>query len=196
MCERSLGPGTHESIRISRQRECVEAHAPSIDSPTGVCVPCRPSHIYRQATVSEHYRIMREVSWCPLYYKNYDIGGKCSGTITPGLVYDTATLLDSQHSTTSPHGLYIYRVPERVRGIDEIAQLVRGPSASEVTARRRAGIEAAARKMRRHAEHFRAEIPPPPCREVRRGPQPGVPIAPMPPCNIGNQRVDYINPRR
>ena len=71
---------------------------------------------------------------------------------------------------------------------------MRGPSASEVTARRRAGIEAAARS-RRHAEHFRAEIPPPPCREVRRGPQPGVPIAPDPPCNIGNQRVDYSNPR-
>ena len=173
------------------------AHAPPVESTTAVCCSTRHPPVHRAATMSEHHRLLQKLTWCPLYYRNYDIGGKCSGSVP--LLYETPsadTLLASQHSTTSPHGLHIYRVADRVRGIEEIAQLVRGPTSSEVTARRRAGIEAAARRARRHSEHFRAEIPRPPCREVRRGPQPGVPLAPIPPCNIGNERVDYSNPRR
>jgi hypothetical protein len=194
MCESSLGPGTHSSIRTARLRECVEPLAPPPDLHIDICAQCRPPPVYRASAISEHDRVLREVRRCPLYYMNLDTGGKCSGlNATVNQPVNVTTLLTSQHSTTPPHGLHLFRVSDRIRGIEEIAQLIRGPSASEVTARRRAGIESTAR--RRHAEHFRAEIPRPPCREVRRGPQPGVPIAPTTPCNLGTQRVDYSNPR-
>lgn len=185
----------HESIRIAHLRECVEPLAPPPDLHIDICPQCKHPPVFRGAAISEHDRILREAVRCPIYYKNLDTGGKCRHLLKNiHAPVSAGTLLSSPYSTTSPHGLHIYRVSDRIRGIEEISQLVRGASASEVTARRRASIEAAARS-RRHAEHFRAEIPPPPCREVRRGPQPGVPIAPDPPCNIGNQRVDYSNPR-
>ena len=195
MCDRTLGPGTHSSIRTARLRECVEIHSPPLDLHIDVCPQCKPTHVYRASAISESDRVLREVLKCPIYYKNLDIGGKCH-LLNTSLHEPTSSdiLLNYQHSTTPPHGLHIYRVSDRIRGIEEIAHIMRSPSASEVTARRRAGIETAARSQR-HAEHFRAVIPPPPCREVRRGPQPGVPIAPQSPCILGNQRVDYSNPR-
>lgn len=172
-CAHRHGPGTHESIRIAHLRECVEPHAPPLDLHLDLCPQCRPAVSRAATTQSEHHRMMQAIIRCPLYYRNSLLEPICSG------------------SSPQPP-LYEMRQVARINGIDEIAHLVRGTSSSELTARRRSTLVSSAR---RHAEHFRAEPPPPPCREVRRGPQPGVPIAPDPPCNLGNQRVDYSNPR-
>jgi hypothetical protein len=190
MCEHYHGPGTHESIRISHLRECVEPHALPPDLHIDICPDCRrdPPHGTRKFTTpSESDRTLKEAVRCPIYYKNTAIGGLCGGTAALDM-----GLLEIQ-STTAPYGLHQYRRYDRIRGIEEIARVVRTQSSSEVTGRRRATIEASGR---RHAEHFRNHPPPPPCREIRSGPQAGVPIAPTTPCSLGTQRVDYSNPRR
>jgi hypothetical protein len=194
MCDYSSGPGTHESVRIRNQRECVEAEYPPLIPNIDMCPECKPLRSRTITTPSEHDRVLKEVTRCPLYYRNTDTGGLCTSATVP-LVYQPATasgLLTSGASITSPHGLHRYRIADRVRGIEDIAVNVRTTSASEVTARRRHAIQASSR---RHAEHFRNRPPPPPCRVIQQGPQAGVPIAPQTPCNNGNQRVDYSNPR-
>jgi len=193
MCSNVFGPGTSESVRIEYLRECAESQALPPNLNWDVCPQCKVPHTRVVTTPSEHNRIMREVLRCPLYYRNLDTGGLCNSvTRTIFRPASVGGLFVSQHSTTRPHGVHRYRYMDRVRGIDEIAHVVRGPSASEVTARRRASIEASSR---RHAEHFRVLPPPPVCREIRTLPQAGVPIAPETPCNIGTQTVDYSNPR-
>jgi hypothetical protein len=196
MCDYSHGPGTHESTRIAHRRECVLSYAtPPPDLHIDDCATCRsgPPHGTRRVTTpSEHHRILRETIRCPVYYKNTTLGGQCGLIQAEHHKPANLTLLES-YSTTAPHGLHQYRVYDRIRGIEEISQVVRTQSSSEVTARRRAALESATHH--RHAEHFRRQPPPPPCRTPRTTPQPGVPIAPAPPCNLGNQRVDYSNPR-
>jgi hypothetical protein len=195
MCEHYHGPGTHESIRISHIRECVEPLALPPDLHIDICPQCRagsPHGTRLVTTPLESDRTLREAVRCPIYYKNTAIGGLCSGPTAA--LHQTLDLgLLETHSTTAPHGLHQYRVYDRIRGIDEIARVVRTQSSSEVTGRRRATIEASGR---RHAEHFRNHPPPRLCREIRSGPQAGVPIAPTTPCSLGTQRVDYSNPRR
>lgn len=196
MCDyHAHGPGTSECVRISHLRECVELLALPQDLHIDLCSSCRrgaPHGTRLVTTPSEHDRTLHEAIRCPIIYKNTMIGGQCKTAAELHKPVDL-TLLQS-YSTTRPHGLYQYRVYDRIRGIEEISQVVRTQSSSEVTARFRASIETSER--RRHSEHFRNYPPPPPCRVPRTTPQPGVPIAPTSPCNLGNQRVDYSNPRR
>lgn len=195
MCDNSHGPGTSESVRIAHLRECVEPLASPPDLHIDICADCRgaPHGTRTMTTPSEHHRILERAIKCPSIYKNTTLGGRCGLIIGEHHEPVDITLLES-YSTTAPHGLYQYRVFDRIRGIEEITQLVRTQSSSEVTSRRREALERITH--RRHAEHFRKYPAPPPCRVPRTLPQPGVPIAPDPPCNLGNQRVDYSNPRR
>lgn len=189
--------GTSESVRIADIRRCVEQQA----LPTGVVNTCchkYPTPRRLLTTIGERDRALRQIAHCPFYFRNPHTGGICPNP--QDLVHATdrntsgggeTPLLE----TTQPGRIHQYRTHPRIRGIDEITRLVRSPTAGEVTARRRAAIEAAAASARRHGEHFRAEIPPPPCRVPITGPQAGVPLAPVTPCNPGFQRVDYSNPR-
>jgi hypothetical protein len=134
---------------------------------------------------------MREIVACPIYEKTYTIDVVC---LDPS---SAAGIIDAKN----PYIRYDYRTYDRISGIEEIADTVRGISSSEITARRRRIQEVAATQRtagvtRRHAEHFRVVPPSPPCRIVRTGPQPGVPIAPVTPCNPGTQRVDYSIPQK
>lgn len=196
-----------ESIRIRKMREqvewgrcrdgsCIPPSAPPLDLNIDVCPECKPETA-NAATVSEQDRILADVTRCPIYRLNQNTGGLCAsdattvhldlGTISVGV--GSATL-----ATHPPHQLHQLRSHHRIRGIEEITILSRGPSGSEVTARRRANIEASNKSLRRHSEHFRLLPPPPPCRLLQTGPQAGVPIAPTTPCVPGNQRVDYSSP--
>jgi hypothetical protein len=122
---------------------------------------------------------------CPLHFHNRDTGGLCA----------------SQHaavhaSEPSPYRRTTARPLSRIRGIEEICRPVRNVAASELTARIRSRTESSNAALRRHSEHYRVLPPPRPCRLFRTGPQPGVPIAPVTPCIIGNQRVDYRPPTK
>jgi hypothetical protein len=198
MCDysRDNGPGTCESIRVRRERECVEAVFPPLIPNIDVCPQCRsgaPHGTPAVTTQSELVRTLKEAVRCPIYYKNVAVGGLCVGP-TQALHRPVELGLLTKHGATAPHGLHQYRIYDRIRGIDEIARVVRTQSASEVTARKRVSVETA---TARHAEHFRLFPPLPPrlCRVPQPAPQPGVPIAPMSACNIGTQAVDYSNPR-
>ena len=190
---------TSESVRIAALQRCVAQQA----LPPGFvnCAPCRPETTNpqrRYTTTSERDRLLREISLCPLYYRNSQTGGLCSSarvdqhtTVRTQSMAAGAPLLE----TTRPYAVHQYRTHPRLRGIEDIARPVRGPSSGELTARRRAAIEAAAATAIRHGEHFRTLPPPPPCRSPNTLPQPGVPLRLRPtPCIPGQQRVDYSNP--
>lgn len=186
-----------ESVRIRILQECVAQQAlpPPIND---TCINCNQDLPQRRLviTIGERDRALTEVSRCPVYYRNPHTGALCPGQAATHNDTDRhqsnnppAPLLE----TTRPYRIHQYRTHPRIRGIDEITRLVRSTTAGELTARRRAAIESSSA---RHAEHFRAEIPPPPCRPPQRGQQAGVPLAPQTPCIPGLQRVDARIPGR
>lgn len=196
MASRGFYGADHESVRIRRKietcRQCsggYENAPPTVINNCTECILPVTSQPNPTQALTEHQRMMRSVISCPLYDKTYVIDILCddiSANCTP------TSLL----TCSNPYVLYEYRTYDRISGIEEVADPVRGISSSEITTRRRRIIETAGRS-RRHAEHFRARPPPDPrlCRPKRTGPEPGVPIAPTTPCNLGNQRVDYSNPQ-
>jgi hypothetical protein len=151
-----------------------------------VCSPIPRAQDFRTVHhQTERNRILREAVRCPLHFHNRDTGGLCA----------------SQHaavhaSDPSPYRRTTARPLSRIRGIEEICRPVRNVAASELTARIRSRTESSNAALRRHSEHYRVLPPPRPCRLFRTGPQPGVPIAPITPCIIGNQRVDYSPPTK
>ena len=181
----------HESIRVRKQIDACKCYhgepAPTVvyDCPTKPSSQPPLSHAH-----SEHQRMMHKLVTCPLYEKTYTIDIVCEDVVdasTPSATVPPAVaLLNSQN----PYVRYEYRTYDRISGIEEIADTVRGISSSEITARHRR-IHEVSVTQRRHAEHFRVKPPQPPCRQPQIGPQPGVPIAPVTPCNAGTQRVDY-----
>lgn len=177
----------HESIRVRKRIDacacCRGGYAGAAPTVVEPCTKCDittssqppPNHAH-----SEHHRMMRELVACPLYEKTYTLDIVCDGIVRQ-----------------NPYVRYEYRTYDRITGIEEVADTVRGISSSEITTRRRRTQEASEqRSQRRHAEHFRSTPPAPPCRPPQVGPQPGVPIAPVTPCNPGTQRVDYSIPNR
>lgn len=190
---------TSESVRIAALQRCVAQQA----LPPGFvnCAPCRTTTERgqrRYTTVGERDRLLRQISRCHFYATHQHTGGICPDnrveqhdTTRTRSVAVGAPLLE----TTRPFTIHQYRTVARIRGIEELARPVRGPSAGELTARRRAAIEAAAANAVRHGEHFRTLPPPPPCTPPNTLPQPGVPTRIQPtPCIPGQQRVDYSNP--
>jgi hypothetical protein len=216
-CRTAGGPTTPdaESSRIRRVREavewgrcldgtCIVPPAPPLDANLDVCPDCglRPDFT-PGTTPSERDRILREVTACELYYTNQHTGGLCAGQRegihAPIALGATDPATGSRFTSHPPHRVQQARTMPRIRGIEEIARLVRGPTAAELTARRRQHIEGS---TARHAEHFRATPLPPErlqCTIVggtsvprhRQRSQAGVPVAPITPCVLGNQRVDY-----
>jgi hypothetical protein len=153
-----------------------------------LCSPRRPAQDFRTMHHrTERERILREAVRCPLHFHNRDTGGLCT----------------EQHrgvhgTTPSPYAITRQRPFHRIGGIEEICRPVRGVSGSELTARIRSRTETSNANLRRHSEHFRT-LPPPParlCPPPRPVPAPGVPIAPVTPCVLGNQRVDYRAPTK
>jgi hypothetical protein len=154
-----------------------------------LCSPRRPAQDFRTVHHrTERERILREAVRCPLHFHNRDTGGLCTEQHR-GVHHGTAT---------SPYAITRQRPFHRIGGIEEICRPVRGVSGSELTARIRSRTETSNANLRRHSEHFRT-LPPPParlCPPPRPVPAPGVPIAPVTPCVLGNQRVDYSAPTK
>jgi hypothetical protein len=190
---------TSESVRIAARRECAAQQAlpPAIQS----CVPCRRTTAEpqrRYTTMGERDRMLYQLSRCAFYRQNPHTGGLCSEQRSTAHTSDRTILTEegSHHlEVTLPHAVHQYRSIPRIRGIEDIAHVVRGPSAGELTARRRAAIERAAATATRHGEHYRTLPPPPPCTPPNILPQPGVPTRfGLTPCIPGTRRVDYSNP--
>ena len=167
--------GLHECFTIT-EKECL-------------CSPIPQAQNFRTVHhQKENSRILREAVRCPLHFQNRDTGGLCG--------VQHAAVHASGGASASPYARGTYRRFGRIRGIEEICRPVRGVSGSELTARIASRTVTSNATLRRHAEHFRPFPPPIPCRLYRSGPQPGVPIAPVTACNLGNQRVDYSAPTK
>lgn len=178
---------THESIRVARRCEC--AKKPPLS--TSQIPNCRCRQHQRHRTVhhrTERDRMLAEVVRCPLYFQNRDTGGLCAAQ--HATVHSSTPPLLGAGTETAPHALHTRRPFHRIRGIEEICKPVRSVSGAELTARIRARTEASHATLTRHSEHFRV-TPPPPARLCPPPRQPTRPTAPVTPCIIGNQRVDY-----
>ena len=117
-------------------------------------------------TPKESSYTLSKVTGCPLYILNQIPLNPCR-TIAP----NQATIGDPSFSptplnpypyvSTPPGALHQYRSIPRIRGIDQIATVVRGQSSSEATGRRQVAV------LRGHVAStnpfFRKEIPPLPC---------------------------------
>ena len=174
-----------ESSRITRRADTV-ADCSLTSGPIDPCQICRvPTTTAHRIHTKTEFERMMDLANCIYYSQNIHTGGLCSAD-RDTIYVDVVKPL--------PHTLHRYRSQPRMRGIDEYSRWVRTLSSSELTSRRRAAVIEGHQQETRHKEHFRTIPPPPVCRIPRTGPQAGVPIAPVTPCIIGNQRVDYENP--
>ena len=130
-------------------------------------------------TPSESKYMLAKVTACPLYTLNKIPANPCivvgEGALTPPLAsYAPGPY---PYVTTPPQALHQYRTYSRIRGIDQIATIVRGQSAAEATGRKQLAV------LRGHVgstnPFFRKPLPAPPC-VTRLVPQP--PYQPAPPC--------------
>jgi hypothetical protein len=187
----------HESIRIAGlfRRCCTQALS---DIPVIPNCQCRQPQDFRTIHHrTERERILHEAVRYPLHFTNRDTGGLCATQHAAVHAPPQPSLLTGT-TVHVPYAIRSRRPFHRIGGIEEICRPVRGVSGSELTARIRARTESSNTALRRHSEHFRT-LPPPParlCRPVRTEPQAGVPTAPVTPCILGNQRVDFSSPTK
>ena len=130
-------------------------------------------------------RILRNVTSCttygipkPLYSNNFSTD--CGVTLP---MYKK-----SNSNTNTIYSYPSWSIP-RINGIDQLVTTFRTNTSSVTTSRKKDAIIAANTSFLN--QRARKLPPPPPCVAPIQGPQPGVPIAPNPPCILGNQRVDY-----
>lgn len=164
-----------ESIRIRHFKECIE-HT-SYKKQSYSCAQCRtilPSNAY--SAPGETQRILNEAVACPIYRKA-PYSSVCTSVSGDNPTYISVTSINS---------------------ITEIAIPIRNIGSSENTSRKKVAIQNAT-----SVPFFRQRALPPICIPISQrvpyiGPQygqPGVPQAPLPPCILGNRRVDYSTGR-
>jgi len=136
-------------------------------------------------TPKESSYTLSKVTACPIYTLNqiplsssacpFTVGPN-QGTFTP-FPTPAGPLNPYPYVTTPPGALHQYRSVPRIRGIDQIATVVRGQSSSEATTRRQTATLRG--NVAPTTTFFRKPLPPPPC-ITRLVPQPPYPR--LPPC--------------
>jgi hypothetical protein len=175
------GGGTAGNVtRLTREQ--IESIPPTPTASPAGCLRCEPRGAFFQQTRQSHSLLLVSRQT------------KCEIQIPP-----TATTTTSCPSAPAPPavlgtgaGWSATRTHPRVSKIEHVAAVTHR-SSGQTTARLRDSILHASTV--RGAEFVRRRAPPPPC-PTPHAPQPGVPIAPNPPCNPGTQRVDYQSPWR
>jgi YVTN family beta-propeller protein len=135
-------------------------------------------------TPKESSYTLGKVNGCPLYILNQIPTNPCL-TVAPNQgtfgqpSFSPTSLNPYPYVSTPPGALHQYRSIPRIRGIDQIATIVRGQSSSEATRRREVAV------LRGHVAStnpfFRKPLPPLPC-ITRLVPQP--PYPPDRPCRV------------
>ena len=184
MCDNCtyVGGGTAENFtRLTREH--IEAIPPQPTADPGACERCEPRAAFFQQTRQPHslLSVSRQT--------------RCLLRVPPTAVQKV--LCPAAPATPSllgsGAGWSATRTHPRVSRIEHVAAVTHR-SSGQTTARLRDSILDASAV--RGAEFVRRRAPPPPCATLVTGPQPGVPIAPNPPCNPGTRRVDYVSPWR
>jgi hypothetical protein len=202
MCDCVPEQQAHESIRIRHLRERLAHVKIASDSVPDPCPHCKTdvndtklaARANNQSTTpnSEHQRILASVTACPIFHVHPESQSHCAPrqqTVATSIGIKSFSV----YAASSPTDLIHIRSHHRIRGIEEIARVVRSRSGSEITARIREQNARVFKQSQRHREHRRPQLPAAPC-PPDPAPQPGVPIAPQTACNPGTQRVDYSSP--
>ena len=178
------GGGTAGNV-TRLKREQIESIPPTPTAPADACDRCEPRAAFFQQTRQGHSLLLVSRQT------------KCSVIIQPtGSLSQTTGPCGTPASPVilgSGSGLLASRTHTRISRIQDIAPVTHR-SSGVATARVRDAIQNASTV--RGSEFIRKRAPPPPCPVYSTAPQPGVPIAPNPPCNPGTRRVDYVSPWR
>ena len=130
---------------------------------------------------------------CPILYNTPFSTFGCQPVYTARIPAPTKEQVPGVEPPQGPAVDNVLRIFPRIGGIEEICKPLVGRSASDRTARLRASI--LSQSNFRYVQTDIPLIPYPPCPIPRKvGPQPGVPVPPNGPCNLGERRVDYSNP--
>ncbi len=184
-CSSLVGGGTAENFtRLTREH--IEEIPPQPTAAPDACDRCEPRAAFFQQTRQPHSLLMVSRQT------------RCLLRVPP-----TRTQAVPCPSPSSPSVPPIYlgsgagwsatRTHPRVSRIEHVAAVTHRSSGQTTSRLRDSILDASAV---RGAEFVRRRAPPPPCATLVTGPQPGVPIAPNPPCNPGTRRVDYQSPWR
>jgi hypothetical protein len=178
-----------ESSRITKEEACVRAAATAeIAAHLAEIPPCpckAPVPLQHKTTQSESNRILGGVTKCPIFTLNkippfpceFQVAPPNQGTLVFPFPPPSIAEQPYPYVTTPPNALYQYRSYQRIRGIDQIAKVVRTQSASETTKRRLNTVIYG--NVAPTTTFFRKPLPPPPC-FVTAPPLP--PYPPAPPC--------------
>jgi hypothetical protein len=176
----------HGSVYARNLRLRVEQSAINHDVGGGVdpCL-CKVPQVNRQQTPTEHQRLVSRITECDVVYGNHNQqGGNC---LTSSEVADGSRSLTGGSKVAD---VIQQRSHHRVRSIDELTRTTRRPAASDRTARLRDNLTNNRYLQNRHAEHFRVQLPLPPCP----GPRQMMPGRQRPGCNEGFSNVGLSDP--
>jgi hypothetical protein len=180
---------TNSSVHTGKQRRRIEqtsvVHAED-EGAIGIdpCF-CKPPQVRRQESQSESQHLVSRITECDLVYdNNRQQGGGCLSS--SDLANGTRSLTGGSKVADVVHT----RSHHRVHSIDELTRSNRRAGASERTARLRENLTNNRYLKVRHEEHFRVQLPLPPCpapRQTNPGRQ-------RPGCNEGFSNVGLSDP--
>lgn len=180
---------TNSSVHTGNQRRCIEqasvVHADD-EEVIGVdpCL-CKPAPIHRSATQTESHYLVSRVAACGIVISNHgQAGANC--LTDPELADGSRSLTGGSSVASAVHE----RSHHRVNRIDELTRSTRRPASSDRTARLRENLTNNRYLKERHAEHFRVQLPLPPCP----GPRQKNPGRQRPGCNEGFSNVGLSDP--
>jgi hypothetical protein len=182
-----MATGTHESIYLYEQKECILASIPPRGQAPSGCCPVQTTYYTAGAVPASSY-LSERVSQCDILVSvQSQLAANCSN---PDAGIDS---IPEDRPNTYQKPVPVRRAGQlrshpRVSRIDHVARTNRSCTASERTSR--------LRDLGSELVYFRAPPPPPPPCPLPFTGNPGVPVAPQTPCNLGFQRVDFRIPRR
>jgi hypothetical protein len=179
------GGGTAGNV-TRLKREQLESIPPTPTAPTDACDRCEPrAAFFQQARQGHSLLLVSRQTKCSVIIQPTGLRPQTTGPCEPASASAPPMILGS--------GLSASRTHTRISRIQDIAPVTHR-SSGVATARVRDAIQNASTV--RGSEFIRKRAPPLPCPVYSTAPQPGVPIAPNPPCNPGTRRVDYVSPWR
>jgi hypothetical protein len=189
--------GQSQSTRTRLIQECInqvnvqqiEANQPS----PPVCPVITPPPLQLGTTRDQTTYTLNLAVRCPIKYNTPFSTFGCQPVYTNQIPAPTEEQVPGVEPPQGPAVDNVLRQFPRIGGIEEICKPLVGRAASDRTARLRVSI--LSQSNFRYVQTEIPLIPYPPCPIPRRpGPQPGVPVPPNGPCNLGERRVDYSNP--
>jgi hypothetical protein len=176
---------TNSSVHTGNQRRRIEQTSVVHTEDEGTACLCKPAPIHRPATQSESHYLVSRVASCGIVISNHgQAGANC--LIEPELADGSRSLIGGSKVADLVH----QRSHHRVNRIDELTRSTRRPASSDRTSRLRENLTNNRYLKERHVEHFRVQLPLPPCPPPRQK----IPGRQRPGCNEGFSNVGLSDP--